>query len=101
MTLGMYAFLILAFLAANMPFFSKKIFFIIKTDKRKHFLFELSECLVYYGLSASLAYFMEVQTSGSAHNQDFVFYVITFALFLVFAFPGFVFSHFWRVKRSR
>ena len=101
MTLGMYAFLILAVLAANLPFFSKKIFFIIKPSKRKHFLFELLECGVYYALSALLAYFMEAQTNGSVHQQDFVFYVITFALFLVFAFPGFVFSHFWRVRHTR
>jgi hypothetical protein len=32
------------------------------------------------------------------HSQDWQFYVSTLALFLVFAFPGFVLRQFWKQR---
>ncbi|WP_434778604.1 DUF2818 family protein [Neisseria sp. Ec49-e6-T10] len=99
MTVGMGIFLLLAFLAANLPFMSKKVFFVIST-KKKYFLFELLEWICYYFLMGILGYVLEKQTNGTAHSQDIVFYVVTLSLFIVFAFPGFVLRYFWSSKQS-
>lgn len=100
MTLGMYILLVLALIAANLPFMSKRFFFFIgSSTKHKHFLLELLECIVYYLLVAIIAYFMESQLGGAVHKQGVTFFVVTFSMFLVFAFPGFVFSHFWHARK--
>jgi hypothetical protein len=40
--------------------------------------------------------FIEKQTLGNIHEQGWEFYIITFFLFLVFSFPGFVYKVVWK-----
>ncbi|WP_308445217.1 DUF2818 family protein [uncultured Deefgea sp.] len=86
----------LAALAANLPFFSEKGFFFWKFKaEAKSFGWRLLELSVFYVLLAGVAYLLESRVS-SVHSQNWPFYVSTFALFVVFAWPGFVWRYFWR-----
>ena len=40
--------------------------------------------------------FIEKQIIGNKHNQDWEFYAITFCLFIVFSFPGFIYRVIWK-----
>jgi hypothetical protein len=86
----------LAAVAANLPFFSEKIFFFAEPKKgTKAFVFRLLELLVLYVGIGVLAFWLEGQLSP-VHQQKWPFYATTFALFIVFAWPGFVWRYFWR-----
>ncbi|MCB5195358.1 DUF2818 family protein [Deefgea sp. H3-26] len=86
----------LAALAANLPFFSEKMFCFWKMKAAtKPFSLRLLELGVLYALLAGFAYFFESRISP-VHSQNWPFYVSTFALFVVFAWPGFVWRYFWR-----
>lgn len=86
----------LAAVAANLPFFSEKVFFFVKPKNgKKAFAFRLAELLLLYVFVGGFAYWLESRFSP-AHQQNWPFYASTFALFIVFAWPGFVWRYFWR-----
>jgi hypothetical protein len=86
----------LALIAANLPFFSEKEFFFIRPKNgKKAFVFRLCELILLYSLVGVVAYWLEGRLSP-VHSQNWPFYVSTFALFVVFAWPGFVWQYFWR-----
>ena len=93
MTTAMYVLLLVAVVLANSPFLSQKWFGLIPLP-RKHFGHHLVELLLGFVLTGSLAYVFEAQ-AGPVHQKDWEFFVVTLALFVVFAFPGFVWRHFW------
>ncbi len=96
MTLTALLFYTLAFIAANLPFLSDRIFFIKKTSQgNKTFGWQLLEWGVLYGLIGLFARILEAQRTP-VHTQSWAFYVITLCLFAVFAWPGFVWRYFWR-----
>ncbi len=83
----------LAVLAANVPFFSERLFALISLKKLgKPFWLHLFEMLVYYGLVGLVAHFLEARI-GNVFVQTWEFYAITGCLFIVLAFPGFVFRY--------
>lgn len=94
MTTSMFFLLILAFLAANLPFMSNR-FLLFKHVKRKLFGYHLIELVILYCLVGLLSRMLEGQR-GVVHSQDWQFYVTTICLFTVFAFPGFVVRFFWK-----
>ena len=51
-----------------------------------------------YCAVGGLAYLLESQVSP-VHVQKWQFYVTTFSLFLVLAFPGFIARFFWKRRR--
>lgn len=87
--------LLLVFLAANLPWFSERLFYLIPL-KHKHFGWHLLELVVLYFVSGALAYLVESRVMGQVARQHWEFYAITVCLFLVFAFPGFIYRYFWR-----
>lgn len=86
--------LIVAVLAANLPFFTQRVAGFIRIEN-KHAGWRLLELVVLYLLVGLLARLLEGQLAP-VHPQHWQFYVTTFSLFLVFAFPGFVVRYFWR-----
>ena len=50
-----------------------------------------------FALTVALAYLLESR-AGSVHPQDWEFYAVTVCLFLVAAFPGFVWRYFWQER---
>lgn len=96
MNLQIAALLFPALIIANLPFMTRRLFGFFAIPK-KTFFFELLEWLVYLLLMAGLAYWLESRTAP-VHVQNWPFYVTVIALFLVFAFPGFVYRYFWRKR---
>ncbi len=89
--------IVLAIAAANLPFFNDKVFALVPTKaqaagKRKHFLIRLAEMAVLYLVVGSIGVALEARI-GTAFPQTWEFYAITVCLFIVLAFPGFVFRY--------
>lgn len=59
----------------------------------KNAWWRLAEWCVWYALVGAIAYTMEKQANGTVYPQDWEFYAVTFSLFMVFAFPGFILRH--------
>lgn len=82
--------IVLAVLAANLPFFSERVFGILPwRAARKPFWLRLVELIVLYFMLGAVAFFIEGR-QGNRFQQGWEFYAITVCLFLVLAYPGFV-----------
>ncbi len=94
--------LLLAFLIANLPWFSEKLFFIYSFKKQphddKHLGWRLLELVVYYFIAGAIGLYAEYKTMGQLASQQWEFYAVTGCLFLVFTFPGFVYRILWQKK---
>lgn len=89
--------LLLAFVAANLPWFSDKLFYIKSlTSRTKNLAWCLLELIVLYLMVGLVATFAEQSTMGQMSPQGWEFYSVTFSLFLVFAFPGFIYKVLWK-----
>jgi uncharacterized membrane protein len=92
-----YILLLLALLAANSPWFSERIFYLVPVARgNKNVAWCLLELVVLYFMVGGIAYYAEVSTMGQASPQKWEFYAVTACLFLVLAFPGFVYRFFWK-----
>ncbi|HVS27831.1 MAG TPA: DUF2818 family protein [Burkholderiales bacterium] len=88
--------LLLVFIAANLPFFSERLLFVIRPKSGvKNFGWRLLEVLLLYLIVGGVGYLLEAR-AGNVHEQSWEFYAITLCLFLVFAYPGFVYRYLWR-----
>lgn len=86
----------LAALAANVPFFSEKVLFVWQPKSTsKHFVWRVFELAFYFVLIGFVARLLEAQLSP-VHEQNWQFYASTLAVFIVLAWPGFVWRYFWR-----
>ena len=56
----------------------------------------LLELIVFYFIFGIFLLFIEGQTLGNTHDQDWEFYAVTFCLFIVFSFPGFIYKVIWK-----
>lgn len=89
------ALLMLAAVFANLPFFTERIFFVMPVSGGKALGWRLLELVVLYFIAGSVAWLMEGRI-GQVHPQRWEFYAVTVCLFLVFAYPGFVWRYLWR-----
>lgn len=88
-----------ALAAANLPFANERVFGFISLKpahtgqaRSKPFFARLLELLVLYFLVGLVAYLLESRI-GNVFAQGWEFYAVTGCLFLVLAFPGFVFRY--------
>ncbi len=89
--------IVLAALAANLPFVNERLFGVIPLSSaggmlkqgRKAFWLRLLELAVLYFVVGGVARLLESQLGG-LHVQRWEFYAITACLFIVLAYPGFV-----------
>ncbi len=92
----------LILLAANLPWFSNKVFYVIPVNKSanklqaKNLGWCLLEIIVLYFVIGSVALYTEKATFGQIAHQDWEFYAVTSCLFIVFSFPGFVYRVLWK-----
>ena len=94
-------FLILALLAANSPWFSERLFYIFSLkNATKSIAWCLFELVILYFMVGAVAIYAERSVMGQAYVQHWEYYAITACMFLVFAFPGFVYRYFWKSKLS-
>jgi uncharacterized membrane protein len=88
--------LTLAFIAANLPFLVKRIFFVVPpTAGSKRFAWRPLELVVLFFVVGGIALLLEGKL-GDIRKQNWEFYAVNAALFVVFAYPGFVYRYLWR-----
>lgn len=85
----------LAVLAANLPFLVNDRWMGVWRMPNKGLALRCLELLLYYGLVGGVGLWMEWR-AGQIYPQGWAFYAITGAMFLTFAFPGFVYRYLGR-----
>lgn len=96
MTSAVIALLLVALVFANLPFLSERIGFIIQPKStHKAFIWRVLELVAMYFLVGFIARLLE-QKIITPQVQHWEFYAVTASLFIVLAFPGFVYRFLWR-----
>jgi len=83
-----------ALFAASLPFVSERIFGLIplKSSAKKSAWLRIVELIILYFIVGALGFFLE-SNAGNRFEQRWEFFAITACLFIVLAFPGFVFRY--------
>ncbi|MBI1889086.1 MAG: DUF2818 family protein [Burkholderiales bacterium] len=88
--------ILMAVAAANLPFMNERLFAFIPLHSAalsgKPLWIRLIELFVFYLLTGCVAYLLEARI-GNAFVQGWEFYAVTACLFIVLAYPGFVFRY--------
>jgi Na+-driven multidrug efflux pump len=88
----------LAFVAANLPFANERVgLFGPARPAGKNFAWRLLEWFALYFIVGGIARLLEGRL-GAPQHQNWEFYAITLCLFMVFAYPGFVYRYLWRKR---
>lgn len=91
--------ILLALFGANLPFFNERLFAVVPIARSvKPAWLRLIELLALYLFVGLIAYLLESQM-GDVFPQGWEFYAVTFCLFLVLAYPGFVMRYMRRHRR--
>lgn len=88
---------VFALAAANLPFFTTRVFGLVMLQSPKNVGVRLAELMTLYFVIGIVALLLE-KRAGQIAPQTWEFYAVTTALFLTFAFPGFVYRYL--LKRS-
>ena len=88
---------VVAFLAANLPFLNDRLGGLFPLQRRKSLALRLAELVVMYLVVGGIGLLLE-QRAGQIAPQGWEFYAITGALFITFAFPGFIWRYLWKDK---
>ena len=84
-----------ALVAANLPFVNERLLVVgPRRVPAKAFAWRLLELVLLFGATLGLGVALESRI-GQRHPQGWEFYAAAFAMFVTFAFPGFV----WRYLR--
>lgn len=87
--------LAVALVAANLPFVNERLFIVgPRRMPAKAFGWRLLELLLLFGAVLGLGFGLEARI-GQRHPQGWEFYAAALAMFVTFAFPGFI----WRYLR--
>ena len=87
--------ILLAFAAANLPFLTQRLFGILALGRGKNLAARLGELVALYFAVGGIGLALE-QRAGQIAPQGWEFYAVTGALFLTFAFPGFVWRYLFK-----
>lgn len=90
--------LLAAVAAANLPFVTQRYFVVVPLGRTKNLAARLAELVVLYFIVGALGLLLENRV-GQVARQGWEFYAITAALFLTFAFPGFVWRYLYKHGR--
>ena len=90
--------IVAALFAANLPFATDRLFGVIPLRGPKGLGLRLAELLVLYFAVGFLGVLLERRV-GQVAAQGWEFYAVTAALFITFAFPGFVWRYLVRHPR--
>ncbi|HWP19723.1 MAG TPA: DUF2818 family protein [Burkholderiaceae bacterium] len=93
-TASIWLVLLVAAVAANLPFANERLFAVGPRRERKGLGWRVLELLVGFGLTLVVGFALEARL-GQRHAQGWEFYAVFGCLFLTLAFPGFV----WRYLR--
>ena len=103
-SLALYVLIALALVTANLPFLSERLFGMLPWRRAgvaisKPFWLRMLELTVLYLLVGALGFAFEASL-GNPFPQGWQFYAITASLFVVFAYPGFVYRYLRRGAAS-
>lgn len=98
-TASVWLVLVVAFAAANLPFFTQKLLGLVPLRHSKNLALRLAELVLLYFLVGGLGLLLE-KRAGQIAPQGWEFYAVTGALFLTFAFPGFVWRYLFKHHRK-
>ena len=85
--------ILLGIVAANLPFLNERLLAVMPLGRPvKAFWIRLLELTLLYAVVGGAAYLLEARI-GNAFAQRWEFFAVTGCLFLVLAFPGFVFRY--------
>ncbi len=96
-TVSVWLVVVVAFLAANLPFLNDRLIGIFPLQRRKPLALRLAELVLMYLVVGGIGLLLE-QRAGQIAPQGWEFYAITGALFITFAFPGFIWRYLWKDK---
>ncbi len=92
-TTSIWALIVLAFVAANLPFVNQRLMAVVPlAGGRKSLALRLAELVVWYFIVGGIGLALE-KSAGQIQSQGWEFYAVTAALFITLAFPGFVFRY--------
>ena len=94
-TASVWLVVLLALLAANLPFLSNRLFAVLALKRPKNLAMRLGELVVWYFVVGGVGLFLE-QKAGQIAPQGWEFYAITGTLFVTFAFPGFTYRYLFK-----
>jgi hypothetical protein len=94
-TASVWLVVLLALMAANLPFASNRLFAVYALKQPKNLAVRLGEMVVWYFVVGGLGLYLE-QRTGQIAPQGWEFYAITGALFITFAFPGFTWRYLFK-----
>jgi hypothetical protein len=94
-TASVWFVLLAALVAANLPFVTQRLFGLVPLRGAKSLAVRLGELVVLYFVVGGLGLLLEKRL-GQVAPQNWEFYAITAALFLTFAFPGFVWRYLFK-----
>ena len=94
-TASVWLVLVLAFGAANLPFLTQRLLGVVPLAGGKNLAMRLGELVVMYFIVGGIGLLLE-QRAGQIAPQGWEFYAVTGALFLTFAFPGFVYRYLYK-----
>ena len=86
---------LLALLAANLPFISNRLLAVIALKAPKNLATRMAELVFWYLVIGLLGLYLE-QRAGQIAPQGWEFYAITGTLFITFAFPGFTYRYLFK-----
>ena len=98
-TVSVWLVIVVAFLAANLPFANDRLLGVLPLRKPKPLALRLAELVLLYGAAGALGLLLE-RRAGQIAPQGWEFYAVTGALFITFAFPGFIWRYLWKHKNN-
>jgi hypothetical protein len=93
-TASIWIVILAALAAANLPFINERLLAVVPLAGTKSLAVRVAELVVLYLVVGGLGLLLE-QHAGQIAPQGWEFYAVTGALFITFAFPGFI----WRYLR--
>ena len=97
-TASIWIVIVAALVAANLPFVNQRLFGVVPLKAPKPLSWRLAELVVLYFAVGLLGVGLEKRL-GQVSPQNWEFYAVTAALFLTFAFPGFVWRYLVRHRQ--
>lgn len=91
--LAVWVLLVTAIVLANIPWIFSNRVFVVMTLENKSIWINLAEWLLYFMVTGLLAYLLESKAMGVVHEQEWEFYAVTFFMFAIFSFPGFIYRY--------
>ena len=96
-TASIWLVLVLAFCAANLPFLTARVLGVVPLARGKNLAIRLGELVLLYFIVGGIGLLLE-KRAGQISPQGWEFYAVTGALFLTFAFPGFVWRYLFKTR---